>query len=212
MEYKDKKKNKEKFETVENKEVNESDKDMENEENAEINDSSESIENPENPENLEIVKNKVKMKVVIDEKYNLIFESKSGKKYQGDKLFTELIKENNTSKLAQDIMTLEYSKIFQLEEEIIILARFALNCYFEKDKSITVYSMDHLDLIFKNLGYTNPYYTSKCSENYLPLNDLNSKWEIFIEQKIKIENLIFDKQKADQIFISQNNLIDEYKN
>ena len=133
------------------REEKESNEDMENSENIEKSESLESMDSIENPENLEIIKNKAKMKVDIDEEYNLFFESKSGIKYEGAKLFTALITENNISKLAKDIETLEYSKIFELQEEIIILARFALKCNFEKIHPKTVYSMEHLGLMFKNL-------------------------------------------------------------
>ena len=191
------------------KEYSEISEDMESE-NIEKSESLESMDNTDHLEISEIIKNNVKMKVKIDEDYNLIFESKSGRNYEGDKLFAVLITENNKSKLAKNIATLEYSKIFELEGEIIILARFALKCNFETINSKTVYSLDHLDLIFKSLKYSSPYCTSNRYENYIPLNDLNSKWNIFIEKEINIENLMFDKQKACQIFTEQTNLINEY--
>ena len=149
------------------------------------------------------------MKTILNEEYEIIFEFNNGKKYNASYFFDKSNANNNNFQITK---FLEFSQIIKIEGEYITLTRFPLKCHFNDIGEKIVYSIQHLDLIIKKLNYTEPYYNSKYSDGFISLKDLDSKWHIFIDEEIFIEDLTFSKEKNEKIFIEQTKILNDFRN
>ena len=153
------------------------------------------------------------MKAMINEKFELIFISNKGNTYEGSSFYDDgyinfdLLKIKNINIIERT----KFSIKLELEKEIIQLALFSIKCNFKDMSGIFIYSIEHLDLILKKMQYNNPFYISKYSNEFNKLDDLNSKWDIFIEEEITIEEFLFSKNENKKIYDDQIKLLNEFK-
>ena len=157
----------------------------------------------------------------LDDSFNLVFKDNSGHKITiGKKIINELKYEELTSfpegtTIFDDIIETQFYKLSFPDESILKIFMSPVQCKFiSYNKTIDLYSYEHLELILQILKYNCPFYFSKFYHKkvYIDINKIEET-NFNVDKHIEIIEKVDDYTKINNIYNElQKKYINEKRN